>query len=157
MLALMAFAIFPHFGAGLLASTISEGMDRLASPHSVQVTADRFEQAVRDKGMMVFGRFDHAAAAKERELEMPPAIVLSFGNPKYGTPFMKKNPQSAIDFPPKALAYEDADGKVWLAFNTSAYLYESVFARHGLEYPEADVAFYANVLKELTTKAVSAE
>jgi uncharacterized protein (DUF302 family) len=102
----------------------------------------------------VFPRFDHAAAAKEYGLELPPLVVISFGNPKYGTKFMAQEPLAGIDFPPKAAVYEDADGRVWLAYNSSPYLYEVVFKRHGLDYPEGDVAFYAKLLEELTAKAV---
>lgn len=125
-----------------------------SSPHSVEETAKRFEQAAKEKGMKVFPRIDHAAAAKSKGKEMPPAIVVSVGNPKYGTPFMVKNPVAAIDFPPKAVVYEDSDGKVWISYNTADYLYGTIFKRHGLEYPEGDVAFYTKVLEELTDFAV---
>ena len=126
-----------------------------SSPHSVEDTAARFEQAAKERGMKVFPRFDHAAAAKSKGTDMPPALVLSVGNPKYGTPFMLKNPVAGIDFPPKAVVYQDADGKVWISYNSAEYLYETIFKRHGLAYPEKDVAFYKKVLEELTDFAVA--
>ena len=61
------------------------GILKKSSPHSVAKTADRFERAAQKRGMKVFARFDHAAAAREYEREMPPAIVVSVGNPRYGT------------------------------------------------------------------------
>ncbi len=131
------------------------GIKTKQSPHSVADTVERFEKAAKDKGMNVFPRFDHAAAAEQYGQKMPPAIVVSVGNPKYGTKFMLKNPVAAIDFPPKAVVYEDGDGKVWISYNTSEYLYRTIFARHGLEYPEDDVAFYANLLEELTDAAIA--
>ena len=74
-----------------------------ASPHSVATTVERFEAAVRGKGLKVFPRIDHAAAAREFGRSMPPTVVVAFGNPKYGTPFMLTNPQAGIDFPPRAI------------------------------------------------------
>jgi uncharacterized protein (DUF302 family) len=50
--------------------------------------------------------------------------LLIFGNPKAGTPLMIASPTVAIDLPLKALAWEDADGKVWLSYNSSGYLAE---------------------------------
>ena len=41
---------------------------------------------------------------------------------------MVARPSIAIDLPLKALAWEDADGKVWLSYNSPQYLKE----RHGL-------------------------
>lgn len=131
------------------------GLLRKASPHSVDVTADRFEEAINARGMKVFPRFDHAAAARDRDIDMRPTVVISFGNPAYGTPIMNKNQASGIDFPPKAIVYEDEAGRVWIAYNSSRYLYETIFARHGLEYKHSELEFYENVLEELTDYAVA--
>lgn len=98
------------------------GLVTLPSPHSVAGTIERLEMAVRSKGLTVFARIDHAAAAKEAGLSMAPATLLIFGNPKGGTPLMKAAPTVAIDLPLKALAWEDAKGRVWLTYNTAAYL-----------------------------------
>ena len=130
------------------------GILKKQSKYSVKETVERLEAAVRAKGIKVFPRVDHAAAAKQYGLELPPLVVVSFGNPKYGTKFMAREPLAGIDFPPKALVYQDAGGNVWLAYNSSPYLYEVIFKRHGLEYPEGDVAFYAKLLEELTEQAV---
>ncbi len=130
------------------------GILKKRSKYSVQETVERLEAAVRTKGIKVFPRVDHAAAAKEYGLDLRPLVVVAFGNPKYGTKFMASEPLAGIDFPPKAIVYEDAGGTVWLAYNSSPYLYEVIFKRHGLEYPEGDVAFYANLLEELTEQAV---
>lgn len=138
-----------------LPALADNGLQRKVSPHSVEQTVERFEAAVRSKGLRVFPRIDHAAAAAAYDLDMPPTVVVGFGNPKYGTPFMLKNPEAAIDFPPRAVVYEDADGKVWLAYNTSPYLYEHLFERHGLDYPPGDIEFFRNALERFTDLAVS--
>lgn len=131
------------------------GIVRVESPHSVEVTADRYEAAARERGIRVFPRFDHAQAAQEYDETLPPTVVIAVGNPGYGTRFMRENPIAGIDFPPKALVYEDPDGQVWLAYNSAAYLYETIFARHGLEYPAEDVAFYEGLLEGLAEAATS--
>ncbi len=140
-----------------LSTFAADGLLRKPSPHSVATTVERFEAAVRAKGLKVFPRVDHAAAAREFGLAMPDAVVVAFGNPRYGTPFMLDNPQAASDFPPRALVYADADGRVWLAYNSATYLYETLFARHGLDYPAGDVQGFANALEAFTDSAVGTD
>ena len=59
---------------------------------------------------------------------MRPTQLIIFGSPKVGTPLMVASPALAIDLPIKALAWEDADGKVWLSYNSPDYLQR----RHGI-------------------------
>ena len=54
-----------------------------------------------------------------------------FGNPKLGTVPMQKAPTLAIDNPPKALVWQDDQGKVWLTYNTADYIATHVYPRHG--------------------------
>ncbi len=131
------------------------GILKKKSIHSVEMTAKRFEEAAQNKGMKIFPRFDHAEAASEYEKEMKPTIVVSVGNPAYGTPLMNKNQIAGIDFPPKAIVYEDAEGQVWIAYNSADYLYKTIFERHGLDYKSSEIEFYQKVLEELTDYAVS--
>ncbi len=103
------------------------------SRYSVSETIDRIEKAVTDKGMTLFARINHAEAAKKVGLEMPPAELLIFGNPKGGTALMVEKPTVAIDLPMKALAWEDRDGRVWLTYNAPRLLH----VRHGLSEESA--------------------
>ena len=91
-------------------------------------TLQRLEAAAKESGMVVFARLDHAAAAKAAGLQMPPETVMVIGNPKAGTPLMLAAPSVAIDLPLKILVWQDAQGKVWVSYNSPAYLEE----RHGL-------------------------
>lgn len=86
------------------------------SAHSVKETIDNLQKILEAKGIKVFGRVDHAANAKGAGLELPPTELLVFGNPKLGTPLMQSNRHIGIDLPMKALAWQDADGKVYLAY-----------------------------------------
>ena len=99
-----------------------EGLITVPSAHSVKETLDKLEVLLDSKGIKVFTRIDQAAEAERAGLQMAPTELLIFGNPKGGTPLMVAQPLSAIDLPLKALAWQDANGRVWLSYNDSAYL-----------------------------------
>ena len=105
------------------------GVIEVASKRSVAETIDRLEAVLKSKGMIVFARINHAAAAKSVGLEMRPTELLIFGDPRAGTVLMNECPLLAIDLPLKALALEDEKAQVWLAYNSPVYLQK----RHGLE------------------------
>jgi uncharacterized protein (DUF302 family) len=101
---------------------------RIASVHSVAETLDRLERLLKERGLIVFARIDFSGDAGRAGLTMRPEQMLIFGNPKAGTPLMQAAPASGIDLPLKALAWEDADGKTWLGYNSPQY----IVRRHGL-------------------------
>ena len=141
--------------ASAAADAADEGVITKPSKYSVQETVARFEAAVRQKeaaGFTVFTEIDHAAAARKFGLEMRPRTLILFGNPKVGTPSVIKTPLLAIDLPPKALVWEDDQGKVWLSYNSSDYLFNTIYKRHGAEVP-ASTAPIAKVLDEMSDQA----
>jgi uncharacterized protein (DUF302 family) len=97
------------------------------SPHSVPETIQRLSALLKSKGVAIFALIDHSGEAEKAGLKMRPTQLLIFGNPKGGTPLMLAAPSTAIDLPLKALVWEDADGKVWLSYNSPNYLQQ----RHG--------------------------
>jgi uncharacterized protein (DUF302 family) len=105
-----------------------DGLITIASKLSVKETIDRLASTVTSKGMTVFGRIDHGAGAAQVGMPLRPTEVLIFGNAKGGTPLMQAKQTIGIDLPLKALAWEDADGKVWVTSNDPAWLAR----RHGL-------------------------
>lgn len=121
----------------------AEGLLQVKSPHGVSETLDRFEQAVRNKGMTVFTRIDHAAGAARVGKVLRPTELLIFGNPNIGTLLMQSNPTAAIDLPMKALAWKDAQGQVWLAWNDPAW----IARRHGVSDRDAVVAKMQKALR----------
>ena len=132
-----------------------DGLITKSSKYSVEETVTRFEAAVKQKesaGFTVFTEIDHAAAAKKFGLEMRPRTVIVFGNPKLGTPAMIKTPLLAIDVPPKALVWEDDQGKVWLSYNSSDYLYNTIYPRHNAAVPPTTAPF-AKLLDEMSDQA----
>lgn len=105
-----------------------QGMVTVAAGRSVAETIDRLQAAVVGAGLMVFARIDHAAGAVQAGMELRPTELLIFGNPRGGTPLMQDRQTSGIDLPVKALAWQDEDGKVWLTYNSPAWIAQ----RHGL-------------------------
>ena len=136
-----------------LVSSAADGMITIKSAHGVATTIDKLQAVVESKGMGVFGRVDHAAGATKAGIELPPTQLLIFGNPKAGTPLMKCSRSIAIDLPQKALAWEDADGVVWLAYNDPEYLK----ARHATEGCDKVFANVAGALAKFAEVASAAE
>lgn len=85
------------------------------SPHSVGVTADRILAALESRGIEVFARIDHAAAARSAGLELKDEQVLIFGNPKVGTRLMQSEPQVGYELPLRLLIW-DADGQTMVGY-----------------------------------------
>jgi len=104
------------------------GIVAIASNHSVDETVDRLKDILQSKQITLFALIDHSGEAAKVGLKMPPTKLLIFGNPKGGTPLMLAAPSTALDLPLKILVAEDAQGKVWLSYNSPEYLKE----RHGL-------------------------
>jgi uncharacterized protein (DUF302 family) len=104
------------------------GVIRLPSAHGVGETLDRLERLVTERGLTVFARLDFSADAARSGLKMRAEQLLIFGNPKAGTGLMQADPVAGIDLPLKALAFEDAQGQTWLAYNAPDY----VLKRHAL-------------------------
>lgn len=99
-----------------------EGIVHLPTHSSVDETIIRLQALLHEKGVKVFALIDHSGEACRAGLEMRPTKLLIFGNPKVGTPLMLAAPTIAIDLPMKLLVWEDADGQVWISYNTPAYM-----------------------------------
>jgi uncharacterized protein (DUF302 family) len=106
----------------------SHGMITIQSSHSASITADRLEPILKEKGMTVFSRIDHAAGAAGIGETLRPAILFIFGNPKVGTALMKCSQTAGIDLPLKILIWEDESGLVKLSYNDPQYIAD----RHGI-------------------------
>jgi len=105
-----------------------KGMIDRPSRYSVDETAERLRSILQSKGITLFAVIDHDGEAEKVGMKMPPTKLFIFGSPKAGTPLMLAAPTSAIDLPLKILIREDAQGKVWVSYNSPGYLQE----RHNL-------------------------
>jgi uncharacterized protein (DUF302 family) len=100
----------------------NNGIISQPSPYSVPETIDRLAAVLQAKGITIFVRIDQRAEAEKVGLSLRSTQLLLFGNPQAGTPLMVEEPTIALDLPLKALAWEAADGKVWLSYNDPLYL-----------------------------------
>jgi len=108
---------------------IDNGLIAIKSAYDVKTTADRLEKDLRDKGMLIIARVDHAMAAQKIGQALRPTELIIFGNPKAGTPLIQASQSVAIDLPLKALISEDELGQTWLSYNDLGYLVQ----RHSIE------------------------
>src|SRR5260370_2664603 len=89
-----------------VAASADDGLITKPSRHSVEETIDNLEAAVNAHaaaGWVVFGRIDHAAAAKKAGLDIRPSAALIFRNPKASTRAMTKGATLASELPMQAL------------------------------------------------------
>ncbi|EJR8278457.1 DUF302 domain-containing protein [Escherichia coli] len=85
-------------------------------------TRERLIKSVYGNGLILFGEFDHAQAAQNVGLSMPPTTVLVFGNPKGGTSLMLANPDLALDLPFRVLISQQSDGRVMVSYHSAEAL-----------------------------------
>lgn len=104
------------------------GLVSIKSSHDVVTTANRLESALKEKGVTVFARIDHAAGARSVGKTLKPTLLIIFGNPAMGTPLIQRSRSMGIDLPLKALIWEDNAGQVWFSYNAPDYLAR----RHGI-------------------------
>ena len=124
----LVFVVSILLGSEALAVQKKEGIVTIPSHHSVDETVDKLKTILQSKGVTLFALVDHSGEAEKVGLKIPATKLLIFGNPKGGTPLMLAAPSVAIDLPLKILVAEDAQGKVWISYNSSEYLKE----RHDL-------------------------
>jgi uncharacterized protein (DUF302 family) len=80
------------------------------SGYGYRETVARVIDAIESRGLTLFARVDHAAAARAAGLELPDEEVVLFGNPRAGTPLMRSDPRIGIELPLRILIWADADG-----------------------------------------------
>jgi len=114
--------------AGIAAANAADGLVAMKSPLGAKATMDRLEGLVKERGLNVFARIDHAAGAAKIGKTLKPTELLIFGNPQGGTPLMECAQSAGIDLPLKALVWEDASSQVWLGYNDPAWIAQ----RHGV-------------------------
>jgi uncharacterized protein (DUF302 family) len=112
-------ALFAVLTASSLHAQDTAAKDTLktqASKFTFDETVDRLSKAIEAKGIKIAAKFDHAAGAKAAGMELPPTVVLLFGNPKLGTPLMQADQRSGLDLPMKMLVWQDKAGKVHVGY-----------------------------------------
>ena len=107
-----------------------DGLIVLPTRHPPAEILARTVAIAKSRGVTVFAQIDFSGDAARAKLSMKPTGMVILGNPVAGTPLMVAAPTLAIDLPLKILAFEDAEGHAWVAYNDPQYLQR----RHG--FPE---------------------
>jgi uncharacterized protein (DUF302 family) len=98
------------------------GIVNIPSRHAVDDIVTALTAMLRTKGITLFAVVDHSGEAANVGIAMRPTKLVIFGNPRAGSPVMIAAPSSAIDLPLKILVWQDADGRVWVSYNSPQYL-----------------------------------
>jgi uncharacterized protein (DUF302 family) len=125
-------------------------MTTIRSAFAAAETVERFEGAVRARGMTLFARIDHTAGAAAAGLALRPTIVVIFGDARVGTKLMQSTQTVGIELPLKVLVWEDAIDQTWLSYDEPDWLAR----RHGIDAPPVVTAMGA-ALRELAHLAAS--
>ena len=110
-----------------MAATEARGIIDIPTNRSVDETVAKLKGILESRGVTLFALVDHSGQAEKVGMKLRPTKLLIFGNVRAGTAVMQAAPSSAIDLPLKILIWEDELGKVWLSYNSPAYLQN----RHG--------------------------
>lgn len=145
MFKILSFLAAFTFGVNVMAAT---DQVEITSAYSYQETVEKLSSAIEGAGMTMFAKIDHAAAAEKVGLQMPPTIVLIFGNPKGGTPLMLAAPPIALDLPLRVLVRQNSDGRTVVGFHQAAELVRAAGLPDGSEQGLAKAeALIRNVIK----------
>ncbi|MBI1425659.1 MAG: DUF302 domain-containing protein [Gammaproteobacteria bacterium] len=147
---LFIFGLFALVSGATLAASV-DGLIVKSSPYSVAQTMDRFENILKQKGIMVVARLSHDANAGKVGIKLRPTQLILFGNPKLGSHFFTSQQTAGIDLPMKVLVWEDAAGKVWLGYNDPQYIAN----RHGIADRSEIAGKMTGVLNNLTNAALA--
>lgn len=118
------------------------------SAYNFEATLERLTAAITQAGLTLFSQIDHQAGARDVGLSMPPTTVLTYGNPKGGTPIMLAAPLTALDLPLRVLVRVRDDGQTAIAF----HLIGAILRQAGVPSTLAD---RLDPAQQLLLKAVS--
>lgn len=127
MMKKMIFLLLSTFCMAVAAEA-QEGLASVKSSHDVVTTADRLENVLKEKGMILFARIDYAANAASIDPSLKPTLLLIFSRPAAETALIQRSRSIGLDLPLKALIWEDRAGVVWISYNAPDYLAR----RHGI-------------------------
>jgi uncharacterized protein (DUF302 family) len=92
-----------------------EQIIEIPSNQSVDETIEATKKTLAAKAVILI---DHSGETQKVGITMPPAKFLIFGRHTHHA----RRSQLPLDLPLKILVREDTDGKIWIAYNSPAYL-----------------------------------
>lgn len=127
-----------------------QGLVVVESANTMEETEKRLVAAIEGAGLKVAARIDHEANARRVGLELPPTVLILFGNPKAGTGLIKEQRTIGIDLPLKVLVW-DEKGKIKIAYNDPAY----IARRHGVDTALPVLTQISSTLQRFTEAAAN--
>jgi uncharacterized protein (DUF302 family) len=99
-----------------------DGLVTVSSQAGPVETAERLVAAITARGLSVFARIDHAAAAAAVGLPLRPTQLVVFGSAKGGTPLMQAQQVMGFDLPLRALVWQDEALQTWVSYPDMTWL-----------------------------------
>lgn len=110
------------------------GVVTKASKYPVKETIDRIEAAAKGIGAHIFNRIDYQEMSKKVKVDVRPNELIIFGRGAGGPYIVKEAPLAGLDMPFKALAWEDAQGEVWVSYTNGSYMDERYAIKGAAKY-----------------------
>jgi uncharacterized protein (DUF302 family) len=107
-------------------------------------------EAIERRGLTVFAQIDHAAGARQVDLELADEQVLIFGSPRSGTPLMQRDPRIGIELPLRMLVWREGT-EVLLGYQDP----RDLSASYEVSEQQATLEQMAALLEQLATEAAS--
>jgi uncharacterized protein (DUF302 family) len=122
----------------------------IQSAHDFSTTLEALLAALKEQGVTIFCRIDHASGAASANLPLRPTTLVIFGNPAAGTPLIQAAQTAGMDLPLKILVWKDINGSVNLTYTDPSW----IAARHKLgSQVNQTVAAMTTALKTLAARA----
>ena len=91
------------------------------SQNDLPTTVKKFKAILAKKGLTLFNTIDHKANAMGVKMDLKPATVIVFGNPKMGTLLMQCNPSMGLDLPLRVLVSTNYEGVTGFTYTNPEY------------------------------------
>jgi uncharacterized protein (DUF302 family) len=125
------------------------GIIRRASAFSVDETVARLKADVAAKNIKFFAEIDQSELGKAANVPLRRSVLIQFGNPPLGLQFLTASPYAGLDWPVRMLVFEDADGKVWIAWTD----FDWIARRHHIENRAAQFKMASEVAASIAHSA----
>ena len=108
-------------GAIVMEGTSVDGLIVKKAKRNCQGLSQVAVKILEASGLKVFSVIDHSEGAKKAGFDLPSSTVISFGNPKVGSPVMLNSPTAGIDLPMKMHLHE-LNGVCHVTYNDPEYI-----------------------------------
>ena len=124
-----------------------DGIIAVKSAYPIGETIERLKKDIADKGIKFFDEIDQSKLAAGAGIKLRPSVLLIFGNPPLGTPFITANANAGLDWPVRLLVYENEKGEVWTAYTD----FDWIARRHGIENRKDQFKMASSVVTSVTS------